>query len=243
MGALLRAEARFALLCCKRTRLEFTRLLGGQHGARGHPETQPPRDLVLFQHHRPRFFRLVGLFCLGQGGFWAYLGHYGFSSLRDTEGVRAKAPGIHDSSAWASSTKEGNPPEASSAKGTSDPSTGGKQLNLGSRLWRYGFTLTCFTVGSLIVAAGYLFSRRSVSQVLLHRGGQQVTIRTSALFGSGSSFTVPLRHVSCMAHRSEVPSAIPLKIKDRPLYYLLDKQGQVFNGKLFDVTVGAYRKL
>ncbi|XP_078518237.1 transmembrane protein 223 [Lissotriton helveticus] len=238
MGALLRAEARFSLLCCKRTRLGFTRLLGGQHGARGHPETQPPRDLVLFQHHRPRFFRLVGLFCLGQGGFWAYLGHYGFSALRDTEGGRVKAPGIHDSRA-----EENNPPEASSAKETSNSSTGGKQLNLGSRLWRYGFTLSCFTIGSLIVAAGYLFSRRSVSQVLLHRGGQQVTICTSALFGSGSSFTVPLRHVSCMAHRSEVPSAIPLKIKDRPLYYLLDKQGQIFNAKLFDITVGAYRKL
>ncbi|KAJ1108517.1 hypothetical protein NDU88_005893 [Pleurodeles waltl] len=241
MTSLLRAESKFTLLlCCKKTRLEFARLLGGQHGARSHTETQPPRDLVLFKHHRPRFFRLVGLFCLGQGGFWAYLGHYGFSSLRDTDGVRVKVPVTHDSSAVASGTKEGNQPEA---KKSSDTPAEGKQLNLGSRLWRYGFTLTCFTIGSLIVAAGYLFSRRSVSQVLLHRGGQQVTIHTSALFSSGSSFTVPLRHVSCMAHRSEVPSAIPLKIKGRPLYFLLDKQGQVFNGKLFDVTVGAYRKL
>ncbi|XP_053305019.1 transmembrane protein 223 isoform X2 [Spea bombifrons] len=95
----------------------------------------------------------------------------------------------------------------------------------------------------LILAAGLLFSRRSVSAVTLHRGGDRVTIVTAGLFGFGSSFTVPLRHISSMAHRSEVPAMIPLKIKGKPLYFLLDKQGQVSNAKLFDITVGAYRKL
>ncbi|KAM4721501.1 transmembrane protein 223 [Rhinophrynus dorsalis] len=173
-----------------------------------------PRDVVLFEHKRPRFFRLLGLFCGAQAGFWAYLAHFGFTSLRDTR------------------QQQNNGQEEQ-----------GAGRNLGSPLWRAGFTLSCLTVGSLIMAAGLLFSRRSVSAITLHGGGDRVTITTAGFFGTGSSFSVPLRHISCMAHRSEVPAMIPLKVKGRPLYFLMDKQGHVSNSKLFDVTVGAYRKL
>uniref|UniRef100_A0A8C5QQ76 Transmembrane protein 223 n=1 Tax=Leptobrachium leishanense TaxID=445787 RepID=A0A8C5QQ76_9ANUR len=168
-------------------------------------------DLVLFEHRRPRFFRLLGLFCGAQAGFWAYMAHFGFTSLRDT---REKSPGQE--------------PEQ-------------QKRNLGSPLWRAGFTLSCLTVGEL--AAGLLFSLRSVCAITLHRGGEKVTIATAGFFGVGSSFSMPLRHISSMAHRSEVPAMIPLKVKGRPLYFLLDKQGHVSNAKLFDITVGAYRKL
>ncbi|MEE6517080.1 hypothetical protein FKM82_027085 [Ascaphus truei] len=173
-----------------------------------------PRDVVLFEHRRPRFFRLLGGFCAAQAVFWAYLAHFGFTSLRDTRG---RSP-------------EQEPGQSPGR-------------NMGSPLWRAGFTLSCLTMGSLIMAAGLLFSRRSVSAITLHGGGERVTIVTSAMFGHGSSFSVPLRHVSSMAHRSEVPAMIPLKVKGCPLYFLLDKQGQVSNAKLFDLTVGAYRKL
>ncbi|KAM8939916.1 transmembrane protein 223 [Pelodytes ibericus] len=172
-----------------------------------------PKDIVLFEYRRPRFFNLLGLFCVTQAGFWAYLAHFGFTSLRDT---RLKTPAQDNE---------------------------GQKTNLGSPLWRAGFTLSCLTVGGLIMAAGLLFSRRSVSAVTLHRGGEKVTIVTAGLFGLGSSFSVPLRHISSMAHRSEVPAMIPLKVKGLPLYFLLDKQGRVSNAKLFDITVGAYRKL
>ncbi|KAM3919705.1 transmembrane protein 223 [Leptodactylus fuscus] len=171
------------------------------------------RDVLLFQHHRPRFFRLLGVFCVAQAGFWAYLAHFGYTSLRDI--------------------RQSNPGEEKEMKGR----------NMGSPLWRTAFTVSCLSVGSLIMAAGLLFSRRSVSAVTLHAGGDRVTIATAGVFGLGSSFTIPLRHVSCMAHRSEVPAMMPLKVKGQPLYYLLDKQGQVSNAKLFDLTVGAYRTL
>ncbi|KAE8586281.1 hypothetical protein XENTR_v10021616 [Xenopus tropicalis] len=172
-----------------------------------------PRDVVLFEHRRPRFFRLLGLFCGTQAGFWGYLAHFGFTSLRDTAQQQQQGEG-----------KE-------------------SLRNLGSPLWRTGFTLSCLAVGSLILAAGLLFSRRSVSAITLHGGGERVTIVTAGFFGSESSFSVPLRQISCMAHRSEVPAMIPLKVQGRPLYYLLDKQGHVSNARLFDITVGAYRKV
>lgn len=97
--------------------------------------------------------------------------------------------------------------------------------------------------GSLILLAGFVFARRSVSRVLLHRGGQEVTLTTYYPLGLTSSFTVPLRQVSCMSHRSEVPAMIPLKVKGRPFYFLLDKEGRITNAQLFDITVGAYRNL
>ncbi|NWX50840.1 TM223 protein, partial [Steatornis caripensis] len=111
--------------------------------------------------------------------------------------------------------------------------------------WRFGFTASCLTLGSLIVAAGCLFPLRSVRRLTLLRGGSEVAISTHGPLGllPGRTFTVPLRHVSGRAHRSEVPAAIPLKVKGRPFFFLLDKRGQLCHPRLFDVTVGAYRKL
>ncbi|XP_072493423.1 transmembrane protein 223 [Notamacropus eugenii] len=113
----------------------------------------------------------------------------------------------------------------------------------GSALWRYGLAAGCASVGLLVLAAGLLFSQRSVRSVLLRRGGQLVTLTTHAPFGLGAQFTVPLRQVSCVAHRGEVPAVVPLKVKGRRFYFLLDKAGRFPNGRLFDVTVGAYRSL
>ncbi|NXQ42743.1 TM223 protein, partial [Catharus fuscescens] len=167
------------------------------------------RDVVLFQHDRSRFFRLVGLFCAGQGLFWTYLAHFAFTSLRPTP-----APG----------------------PGPDDP------LRPRDNKWRFGFTASCLTVGSLVVAAGWLLPLRSVRRVTLLRGGTEVTIGTHGPLGFGHrSLTVPLRDVSGRAHRAEVAAAIPIKVRGRPFFFLLDKGGQLSDPRLFDVTVGAFR--
>lgn len=87
-----------------------------------------PRDVLLFEHERPRFFRLLGLFCAGQFLFWAYLAHFAFRSLRDTAGAAASRP-----------VPERPLPTL--------PGAGGASLNLGSNKWRFGFTASCLTVG------------------------------------------------------------------------------------------------
>ncbi|XP_068117816.1 transmembrane protein 223 [Hyperolius riggenbachi] len=181
--------------------------------ARSYKTDPVVRDVVLFEHHRPRFFRLLGAFCVAQTGFWAYLAYFGYTSLRDLR------------------------------KSNRNQDEELNERNMGSPMWRAAFTLGCLSVGSLVMVAGLLFSRRSVSSLTLHAGGDRVTIVTAGVFGINSSFSLPLRHISCMAHRSEVPAMIPLKIKGQPLYYLLDKQGRISNAKLFDFTVGAYRAL
>ncbi|XP_015983371.1 transmembrane protein 223 [Rousettus aegyptiacus] len=176
-------------------------------------DATPPRDVLLFKHERGRFFTVLGLFCAGQGVFWASL-------------------------AVAALTR---PPAPARAPDADLPGRG--RLDVRSVLWRYGLAVGCGAIGVLVLGAGLLFSLRSVRSVMLRAGGKQVTLTTHAPFGLGAHFTVPLNQVSCMAHRGEVPAMLPLKVKGRRFYFLLDKTGYFPNTKLFDNTVGAYRNL
>ncbi|XP_069327614.1 transmembrane protein 223 [Eulemur rufifrons] len=176
-------------------------------------DATPTRDVLLFEHERGRFFAILGLFCAGQGVFWASL-------------------------AVATLSRPPVPVQPRDAKAPD-----GGRLDLRSALWRYGLAVGCGAIGALVLGAGLLFSLRSVRSVMLRAGGQQVTLTTHAPFGLGAHFTVPLNQVSCMAHRGEVPAMLPLKVKGRRFYFLLDKAGHFPNTKLFDNTVGAYRSL
>ncbi|XP_036620773.1 transmembrane protein 223 [Trichosurus vulpecula] len=189
---------------------------GGSWARAALHEAAPARDVLLFEHERGRFFAFLGLFCAGQGVFWTSLA---------AAALAGPGGGVQS-------------PEAES--GVQSP---GRRPSPGSALWRYGLAAGCASVGLLVLAAGLLFSQRSVRSILLRKGGQQVTLTTHAPFGLGAQFTVPLRQVSCLAHRGEVPAVLPLKVKGRRFYFLLDKAGRFPNVRLFDITVGAYRSL
>ncbi len=214
---------------CSRIFVHTSRL--GQLAARRSlcSSAQPSRDVTLFAHDRTRFFRLLAVFCGGQFLFWTYLAHFAYTGLRDTGGATEKGKA-----------------KASTTTTTTTTGLAGMwsiEMNLGSNTWRYGFTLGCLTIGVGIVGLGVLFCRRSVSQVVLHRGGRMVTVSTQSLLGPGRGrrITVPLSQVACHAHRQESPTFIPLRVKGHKFYFLLDKEGTVNNARLFDVTVGAYR--
>ncbi|NXO46756.1 TM223 protein, partial [Locustella ochotensis] len=166
------------------------------------------RDVVLYQNDRGRFFRLLGLFCTGQGVFWAYLAHRAFTGLRP-------APGAEH--------------------GPDEP------LRPRDNKWRFGFTASCLTVGSLIVSAGWLLPQRSVLRLTLLRGGSAVSLLTPGPLGLGRRrLSVPLRDLSARAHRSEA-AAVPLAVRGRPFFFLLDTRGRFCEPRLFDITAGACR--
>uniref|UniRef100_A0A3Q2ZSX2 Transmembrane protein 223 n=1 Tax=Kryptolebias marmoratus TaxID=37003 RepID=A0A3Q2ZSX2_KRYMA len=199
---------------------------GSVHAGRGFcTSTQPSRDVTLFEHDRTGFFRFLSAFCGGQFVFWTYLSHFAYTELKDTGGAKGGARGPATTTGLAGMWSF--------------------EMNLGSNSWRYGFTLGCLTVGAGIIGLGALFCRRSVSKVVLHRGGRMVTVCTQSPLGPGRgrTMTVPLSQVACHAHRQESPSFIPLRIKGYRLYFLLDKEGTVNNARLFDITVGAYRSI
>lgn len=186
---------------------------------------QLSRDVTLFEHDRTRFFRLLATFCGGQFLFWTYLGQFAYTGLRDTGGAKNNA--------------------SSSSTTTGLAGMWSFEMNLGSSTWRYGFTLGCLAIGTGIVGLGVLFCRRSVSRVILHKGGRMVSVSTQSPLGMDRArkITVPLSEVACHAHRQESPMFIPLRVKGHKFYFLLDKEGTINNARLFDVTVGAYRAI
>uniref|UniRef100_A0A4W6FPC3 Transmembrane protein 223 n=1 Tax=Lates calcarifer TaxID=8187 RepID=A0A4W6FPC3_LATCA len=182
--------------------------------------TRPISDITLFEHDGTRFFRLLSVFCGGQFVFWTYLAHFAYTGLRNIGGSEKQ-------------TEKGKAVASTTTTGLAGMWS--FEMNLGSNTWRYGFTLGCLVIGAGIVGLGTLFCRRSVSQLVLRRGGRMVTVCTQSPFGPGRGrrITVPLSEVACYAHRQQTPL----------FYFLLDKNGTLNNARLFDVTVGAYRQL
>lgn len=80
-------------------------------------EWAPPRDVLLFEHERGRFFTVLGLFCAGQGVFWA--------SLAVAALARPPVPA--------------RPPDAE----IPDPG----RWDVRSALWRYGLAVGCGAIG------------------------------------------------------------------------------------------------
>lgn len=80
-------------------------------------DATPPRDVLLFEHERGRFFTVLGLFCAGQGVFWA--------SLAVAALARPSVPA--------------RPPD------TEFPDRG--RLDVRSALWRYGLAVGCGAIG------------------------------------------------------------------------------------------------
>lgn len=82
-------------------------------------EMTPPRDVLLFQHERGRFFTVLGLFCAGQGIFWASL----------AVAALARPP------------VQMRPPDAEF------PVSDRSRSDVRSALWRYGLAIGCGTIG------------------------------------------------------------------------------------------------
>lgn len=80
-------------------------------------DAAPSRDVLLFEHERGRFFAVLGLFCAGQGVFWASLA------------VAALAR-----------------PPARALRPDAEPADRGR-LDLRSALWRYGLAIGCGAIG------------------------------------------------------------------------------------------------
>lgn len=170
------------------------------------------KDVVLFRYENPRLYRLVTFFGLGQYFFWMYLTHFANSSLRDAPVVRTDAP----TSWW-------------------------RNVNLGDHKYRVGLTGLFFVLGNVVLGGAWLFSTRSVRYLVLQKGGRHLQILTYMPFVHHRVVRVPLDAVSCSYSRNELVSHLPLKVKGRWFYFILDRRGTFPNAKLFDCTAGMKR--
>lgn len=87
-----------------------------------------------------------------------------------------------------------------------------------------------------------MFTLRSVRFLILRKGGQDVTFVTYGPFGHNRIMTVPLKNVSAQQPREIAKVHLPLKVRNRSLFYVLDMRGEFKNARLYDYTAGLNRR-
>ncbi|XP_052860104.1 transmembrane protein 223 [Anopheles cruzii] len=177
--------------------------------------TKVPKDIMLFKYENPRFFKMLNIFAVSQFLFWGYLCHFSYTTLRDAPVKKEEAVDLP----WY------------------------QKINLGENKYRNSIAIMCFCIGYGVLFASWMFTLRSVRYLVLRKGGDLVSVVTYAPFGTNRIMDVPLKYVSAQESREAARVTVPIKIKNRALFYVLDMRGEFMNTKLYDYTVGMARKL
>lgn len=113
---------------------------------------------------------------------------------------------------------------------------------------KYKWSLVIFSVfmayGSLFITGIYI--SKCIQRLTLLRGGSQVLVETPSSFSFLPKLIAkryPVASFSSVVSREHAKSYIPIKIKGKPLYFLLKTNGEFPNPLLFEKTVGRKRKL
>lgn len=88
----------------------------------------------------------------------------------------------------------------------------------------------------------WVFTLRSVRYVILRKGGCRVAFVTYGPFGKNHIHDVPLNCVTAVQSRNLITGALPIKIKNKRFYFLLDIKGEYKNTELFDHVINVRRR-
>ncbi|XP_034110244.1 transmembrane protein 223 [Drosophila nasuta] len=177
--------------------------------------TNVTKDVMLFKYENPRFYNMLNFFGVCQFVFWTYLSHFAFTTLKDAPVV--EKPG--EELKWY------------------------QRINLGENKYKNGITICSFLIGYGILFAVWMFTLRSVRFLILRKGGQSVSFVTYGPFNRNRIMTVPLKCISAEESRELARVQLPIKVKNKSLYYVLDMRGEFRNPQLFDYTAGLKRRI
>ncbi|KXJ84186.1 hypothetical protein RP20_CCG018910 [Aedes albopictus] len=175
--------------------------------------TKVVKDVMLYKYDNPRFYRILNIFAITQFLFWGYLSHFAYNTLRDTP------------------VPEGNSEELAWYE----------RINLGENKYRNGIAIMSFLIGYGILFTAWMFTLRSVRFLILRKGGEKVSVVTYGPFGKNRIMEVPVNCISAQESREAARVTIPIKIKNRSFFYVVDKKGEFTNARLYDYTVGMRR--
>lgn len=88
----------------------------------------------------------------------------------------------------------------------------------------------------------WTFTLRSVRYVVALKNGKDISLVTYTPFGKNRILNVPINCVSAHDSRRTAKVYLPLKVKNKSLFYILDMKGEFKNTKLFDNSIGVSRK-
>jgi len=177
------------------------------------------KNLTIYTYSNDRFFKILTLFGLVQTLFWANIAYFFYTvpmkQVANTDfGSTEKGP-----QTWWSTFSE----------------------------WQYRHRSriagACMGLGFLVLMVTLVYPLRSVTNLTLLKGGSNLSVTTYGHFGRQRQFVVPLGTVSCLKSRN-VPGTVqvPMKIRGRYFYYLLDaREGQFVEPVIFDHVVGLNR--
>lgn len=170
-----------------------------------------------------------------------YIGHWTFTSLRDVE-VPEEVKQDKDLPWW-------------------------RKINLGEDKYRRGIGSFCFFFGKpnrtisrsifwisssmcffsfllsafVIIFVGWTYILRSVKFLVAHKNGKDVSIVSYTPFGENRIMKVPIKCISAQESRTTAKTFLPLKVKNKSFFYILDMKGEFKNTKLYDQQIGLYR--
>ncbi|XP_064601958.1 transmembrane protein 223-like [Liolophura sinensis] len=174
------------------------------------------KNVLVYSYDNSRFYKLLSYFGAVQFVFWLYLATFSYSSLRDVPIPGEESP--EDVPWW-------------------------RLVNLGKNKYKNGIALLCFSVGYIVLFISIMYPLRAVNSLWLFKGGKSVGLVTHAPFGKKLTHVTPLENISCVQSRAQAQSQVPLKVKNKWFFYLLDKKGVFHNPGLFDYMVGLRRNL
>jgi hypothetical protein len=175
-------------------------------------KTNIAKDVILFKYDNPRFFKIVNIFAVCQFVFWSYLSVFSFTTLRDAPVDRSK-----ETTWW-------------------------RKINLGENKYRNSLSIISFIIGYGILSVTWMYTLKSVRYLILHQGGQNISLVTYTPVGKNRILTVNLENVNCKESRTLARSQLPIKVRGHYLHYILDMRGEFKNPLLFDHTAGLRRK-
>ncbi|KAK3608564.1 hypothetical protein CHS0354_042549 [Potamilus streckersoni] len=178
-------------------------------------KTNVPNNVLLYSYDKSGFITIVSIFGLTQLFFWSVMAEFAYKKFKEIPVQK-----YDDSVAW------------------------WRKINFGGNKFRYSFLFVSIFFGGVIVFITCLYPLRTVAQIWLLQGGEMIKLVTYAPFAMKRSLTIPLENVSCNQARNAPGTHIYMKIKNRPLYFYLDKtSGKFYDGQLFDYTAGMKRAL
>nr|CAG4642947.1 EOG090X0JX7 [Evadne anonyx] len=175
--------------------------------------TKVIKDTVIYSYENQKFHKLLNIFAVGQFGFWLLTATVSMS-MRDTPVSKN-----NESEIWY------------------------KQVNLGEKKFKNGITAMYIAVGMAILCGSWMYSLRSINNIILCKGGKDVILTTYGPYFKLRSLNIPLENVSAVQLRSKASNQLPIKVKGYKLYFLVDLKGQLKDPALFDASVGLKRIL
>ncbi|KAK6182302.1 hypothetical protein SNE40_010015 [Patella caerulea] len=174
-----------------------------------------PKNVLIYSNENKTFLKFVPYFGIGQFVFWGYLALFVYQNFKeDKSPSKIEVP----ADSWIS------------------------VINAFQMHYKNALSVLFFSIGYIILNVSVLYPTRTVRQLWLIKGGKRVGIATYGFAKKYKSFIIPVEHINCIRARHESGVQIPMKIKGKWFYFLLDKNGVFHNSKLFDYSVGLKRQ-